>query len=319
MANEFRKVIDTNNLVHPVCDDTRVDWESYAKTGVHQWLPCNASSGSVAGVTYTRNADDSISVTTGEGTATADVTIWFTGTGWNYADGAKNILQKGVKYKLVDGNGDATTTTWFVGLTIKKSDNTSAGISPNTGTDATGIYSSEFTAPNEDNISYACYIRIANGQAINKTIKPLVKLAEDSDTSFPPYAMTNQQLTEKVTPENITSDYLTSASLTTAGVTMLGDSRVVRIGKQIIADLVLQRSGGWTKDDTITISTKTEYRPSVVGGFAIINTIGFTKPAQWNAIPEFATVYMNYQNIGIQNKGTTTNEFLVLHLNYTTD
>lgn len=33
MANEFRKVIDTNNLVHPVCDDTRVDWENYAETG----------------------------------------------------------------------------------------------------------------------------------------------------------------------------------------------------------------------------------------------------------------------------------------------
>jgi len=33
MANEFRKVTDLNGVNHPVCDDTRVDWASYAVLG----------------------------------------------------------------------------------------------------------------------------------------------------------------------------------------------------------------------------------------------------------------------------------------------
>ena len=68
MANEFRKVTDQNGVDHPVTDDNRVDWASYAKTGVHNrfnydsWENIEITNGSGVfennGVTLTASASD---------------------------------------------------------------------------------------------------------------------------------------------------------------------------------------------------------------------------------------------------------------------
>ena len=45
----------------------------------------------------------------------------------------------------------------------------------------------------------ACYIYVDNGATVSATVKPLIKLATDPSTTYTPYAMTNRELTEKVT------------------------------------------------------------------------------------------------------------------------
>lgn len=58
MANEFRKVTDQNGVDHPVTDDTRVDWSSYAKTGAVNVLNHEATSTTLNMCVVTVDADD---------------------------------------------------------------------------------------------------------------------------------------------------------------------------------------------------------------------------------------------------------------------
>ena len=191
MANEFRKVIDTNNLVHPVCDDTRVDWESYAKTGVHQFitLPLYSTSVTSGSATYTAglNADGLLECEI-DGAVSAYMEVQL-----KNRTSLPLSLQKG-KYKVTGGYspnlylkvGHTKNGEWEV-------------LAETSGSEV------EFTLT-EDDKSIGIFYGIQPNQTYDHLkLYPMIRLADDPVTEPTPPAMTNPQLTDALSIREGTS------------------------------------------------------------------------------------------------------------------
>lgn len=182
MANEFRKVRDKNGVDHPVTDDKRVDWDSYAKTGVHNFLPNFAETKSNGGLNYTVNSDKSITV--GAGTATTE--------SWGYLNVGGYFLEAGT-YILTGCPSGGSLSTYELRLSL--ADIKGGGQSQlveDTGSGAT------FTITSRKWFRLYCGIRVENGTTLSSalTFYPMIRLASDTNTAYTPFAETNEQLTK---------------------------------------------------------------------------------------------------------------------------
>lgn len=153
----------------------------YADNGVlgaKNLLPNNATNQTVNGVTFTVNADGSV---TANGTATADSYFaWDTGLTLNIEINEVSVPTK--NGYTISGCDDAENAKYYVGLT-----------SANRG-----------------------YIVVKNGITVsNKVFYPMLRLASDPDDTYVPYAMTNRELTEELTvQESAVTDIISGASIT---------------------------------------------------------------------------------------------------------
>ena len=167
MANEFRYGLDQNGVRHPVCDDTRVDWASYAITGVHNELLNTATSSGI----YTVNADKSV---TANGTASgnADLVI------------GKYLLKAGRKVKLSGCPSGGGASKYFIYPTGK---GTSDWMDTGSGV--------VFPVGNSDE-ELEIRSRVVSGQTVSNIVfKPMITDVADTVSDYTPYAMTNRELT----------------------------------------------------------------------------------------------------------------------------
>ena len=193
MANEFRKVTDQNGVDHPVCDDTRVDWASYAKTGVHNFLPlqisaikANNTEGTWDNNVYTRNSvtftftvdtNGNVTEVDVDGTASAAMSVTLYPNSSNIFNGLKLLgcpsggSSNTYRLQLWDQTGNTGNDDFGNGVIINK--------------------------PNGNTVRVVIYIE-ASAEMSHIKYYPMIKLPNDTDTSMTLYAMTNRELTDAI-------------------------------------------------------------------------------------------------------------------------
>lgn len=186
MANEFRKVTDQNGVDHPVTDDNRVDWASYAKTGVHN--------------RFNYDSWENIEIINGSGvfenngvTLTASASDCYTAFGPTAFANCKIPVIQGEKIKLKWNieEGDSE------GRVLLFPNGTVTGFVEVLSTAEKIVY----TVPSEcEFITFRVGVNNNGGIIHYKNI--MVTSADDTFEDYAPYAMTNKELTEKVTPLN---------------------------------------------------------------------------------------------------------------------
>ena len=153
-------------------------------------LENNTIGKTVNGVTFTVNSDGSI---TANGTATAEVTLWLVGDGWNYSN-CKDIplsIEDNTEY-IFGGETDDSSDA-YMQLVIKNSDGTNPTYWISYGTKkkvSTSVI-------NRASQKWHCWIRINNGATVtNKTFHPMLRDASITDDTYEPY---HESVEEEIT------------------------------------------------------------------------------------------------------------------------
>lgn len=237
MANELRKVTDVNGVNHPVTDDNRVPWSANAVLGAKNFFDASKAEFKNGGLTCTKNADGSISI--GAGTTTEEL---------NYPNNASYAncyeLEPSTEYIFSIGSAVTNLRLRVFCKTTSSSDWTIIA-------NEQGVENIHFTTPAS---FYAIWVRIdcdSNKAISAATLYPMIRLASDTDPTYAPYAMTNQQLTEKVTvQESACTDILEGA---TASV-----NKLYKQGNVVSLDLSL---------NSVTASSYSEVLAKVPAGY----------------------------------------------------
>ena len=160
---------------------SRVDWESYAKTGVHNLLPPTVTQ-TINNVVYTVNSDGTITVNNKPTSGNADLNIAFIPP----KDG-QYIVNGALSSNLRIHAFDRTTND------RPYADSTKTTINRNNAESPTDELSYYMLASH----SYYITVRVTeNYTASGEIFKPMVRIAADTDPTYAPYAMTNRELTE---------------------------------------------------------------------------------------------------------------------------
>ena len=267
MANEFRKVTDQNGVDHPVCDDNRVDWSSYAKTGVHNQLLNTAVTNTKEGVTYTVNEDKSI--TTSNGTTTELSYCWISLKGVKFADGLPRIL--------TGCPAGGSTSGYYLRL---GSGTTETIADTDLDTYVGGDIGSGLSFTPDPTKYYHVQIRVNNNTSVDgKVFKPMIRLASDTDPTYQPYAMTNRELTEQVT---VKSDSITSSFTANGDVA----NELKKIGEIVFIDAAYKEvtASQWDVIATIPSGFRPKTPCRLLDGFGrkclVINVNGDIQAAE---------------------------------------
>lgn len=132
------------------------------------------------GITFTDNGDGSITIS---GTASADAIFQIA------TRIASKWLEEYIGMPVIVSGGLSEN------VAIKMYVNSISDPFYNTGGDTA------FTVPSQiSNNSWNIYVRVKNGADLSTpvTVKPMIRLASDSDNTYVPYAMTNRELTEAI-------------------------------------------------------------------------------------------------------------------------
>ena len=176
MANEFRKVTDQNGVDHPVADDNRVDWSSYAKTGAVNFMHIPSDIVTISpvgtGVTYTVNRNSAGEVTSIKKTGNASSEAYF-----NIFTNKSLVTDKEYKFTCSPSGGGNNKYITYISDGSNTYQDTGDGVLIPAG-------------------SYNVYIRVFAGYNSDIDFLPMLALPEYKGP-FVPYVMTNQQLTEK--------------------------------------------------------------------------------------------------------------------------
>ena len=174
MANEFRKVTDQNGVYHPVTDDTRMTWSANGVLGAKNLLPFKYASKTENGATIVANSDGTLTIST-DG-ATTGVTNIF------------EIFDLPAGTYILNGCNGGSEQTYL--MDVYENMWTNRQIAPD------GDKTIVFTT----NTNHVWRMVINEGTNIPTpiTVRPMIRLASDTDTTYAPYAMTNMELTEKV-------------------------------------------------------------------------------------------------------------------------
>lgn len=164
--------------------------------GAKNLLPNNATTQTVNGITFTVNADGSVTVSTDSSGATVN-------TGFDLSSSTLEDmgLKVGERYTLSGCPSGGSNSTFMLNI-------------PNFGTD---IGSGVTSSVNSSNINQKCRIVITQGTIITTPIsfKPMIRPASVADDTYVPYAMTNRALTDFASNINSMSrvDKTTSSAL----------------------------------------------------------------------------------------------------------
>lgn len=240
---------------------SRVDWSANAVLGAKNIVAFpyeNMSPQTLEGVTFTKDASNGIININGSTTGTPEIRLSSrdrTGKFREYEIGKTYTASLGV---------DLEANNLLIHLGTTKNGAYSDIVTAYTGKEVTFTLTSDMSDLIVDNkIPVAFYITCGQGSGTktydNLKVYPMIRLAEDTDDTWVAPAMTNQQLTDAVTIEDITSDFATFAE----GISYGDDKSVYKIGKLIVANIVLKKTGNWTQgtfNGIMTINSK--YRPA---------------------------------------------------------
>ena len=160
-------------------DRDKLSYADNAKTGVHNFLPDNIKTETIGTLSITDNKGE----LTINGSTSSDVDRYYIGTGttgWEYTNMP---------------TGDYT-------IACDNTDKLPDGYRFIVAEEGTGTIASVYSAYPSQNFHldttkrYRIFMRFASGSYSNVKLHPIVKLQSDTDTSWTPNAMTNQQLTD---------------------------------------------------------------------------------------------------------------------------
>ena len=166
-------------------------WSANARTGVHQLLPLNISTlkslnttGTWSGNAYTKDGVTFTCTVDSNGNVTEIATSGTSSAEWVTFEFIHVLSIAKGDYKLSGISGGAANTYRF-------------SVAGSVVTDFP-LYDGEqaFEISADGTVSVSLIVRQSSVDMSGKTFKPLIRLAQDTDTSFTSYAMTNFELTE---------------------------------------------------------------------------------------------------------------------------
>ena len=181
-----------NGTTYDVKDKTKVDWVSNAVLGAKNLALANrATTQTISLMDFTVNSSD-VNVVTVNGTNSAEV--WF-----NYMD-----IELPEGDYIGSGCTNGSDTTYMLSFVIRNAGNTG---------DETTIKcfngDVNITVPSGGRHVRA-FIVVRNGKTLtNQLFKLMIRPASDPDDTYAPFAMTNKQLTDAVTPVEVSYDNTT--------------------------------------------------------------------------------------------------------------
>lgn len=234
--------------------DLQKEVTTRAALGAHNLLNHIATTQVINGVTFTVNADKSITVN-GTNNTDNDVTFALESRLPSYPNQVSKLYSNG-DY-ILDGcpNGGSVETFFMYVSSTKNNSYYEYGIDTGNGL--------AFTINGDDYNADSAYLGIgitigAHVTINNLTFYPMIRLASDIDPTYQPYAMTNRELTENV------SDYemiLFTNSLSWKGSTITDlFGRLVRFGKLVIMEGYWE--GSVTSNQPI-ITLPEKYKPTI--------------------------------------------------------
>ena len=147
----------------------------------------HTANGTMSGVTIATNSDGTITFTT-PSTASANVD-YVIGT----ADGRLKLSDYPSNIILSKGSS-VSSQKLLMQVWYYDSSKNYTGFQ-----NESGSGEGEFLLqPQSGDVYFAINFCVISGKSVNTTIKPMIRLASDSDGSYTPYAMTNKQLTDAV-------------------------------------------------------------------------------------------------------------------------
>lgn len=158
-------------------DEKRVTWKANRILGAKNLIPYPYSDATITknGMAFTDNGDGSVTV---NGTATASTSYYFTPIDW-YQD---------IIGRFILSSGGTELTNSFK-MTIESPAGTNYNL------ENSGELTVNLTATTRN-----IRLFITSGTTVNNvTVYPMLRLAEDTDKAYQPYAMTNSELTESLT------------------------------------------------------------------------------------------------------------------------
>lgn len=212
-ANNLTDLIEANTSQISTLNSSinnKVDWKSNGMLGAKNLLPNTANTQVVDDVTFTVNNDGSVTI---NGATTSSVH-------YSAINLCVNVplselgLKKGANYILSSG---LSSTYLRLVLLVRNSSQTVIQ------TVLSSTSSSELSIPNDAAYITARIDCLKGYTANNDICYPMLRLTSDTNDTYQPYAMTNQQLTSKVAP--IACDQ-TSAGTYTLSATVDSDGNV---------------------------------------------------------------------------------------------
>ena len=187
--NSTSVVTESSDLVESGAVKDIVGWGNKNKLQVRKELT------STSLFTVNRNNYDEVTSIVGNGSVTAEQTLWLIGDGWNYSncEDASKYFKAGHTYTLSDGTNNDNNQ--FIQLNIRDSE----GVIISARSDNLNTYYRTFTMPSDlTGLKVHCWLRVNNGQSMtNKAFYPQVEEGA-SITSFEPYhASVSDSLAEK--------------------------------------------------------------------------------------------------------------------------
>lgn len=196
-----------------------VDWDNFSKLGAKNFLPNDAVSQTLYGITFTVNSDGSV---TANGTGTASP-VGFTIC--EDADKISQIFKVGQKYILsgLPSNGNcfikiATTggvSLWEIGSSEPEK---------------------EFIYNGENVVSIDLVVR-NRATLSNVTFYPMIRLASDTDSTYQPYAKTNRELTEELQIQDLFNDAKVSGFSYFSGSYLLKYGKIVNLSFSVAEEV----------------------------------------------------------------------------------
>lgn len=273
--------VDDDGLVY---DSTSQKWENKQITTKEQWQKNGAynlaymefNSQVVNGVTFTVNADGSITL---NNTATAATSVHFLIT----SNASKVGLKEGETYKLVG----LTPTTPECYLKVNCQYNSANHVAEDAGNGA--IFT--FTGTSYADFTYDFYLIIPNGTAFNNdTIYPMITTDLNATyDDYVPHAKTNRELTEKIDAYAKYNLY----DYSTNGCTVYGTG--VRIGNMAVLQGKWFKSAGLAGGTDYITSLPSDLIPSedmTGSGILVRQSDGSIEPS----LPKVTTTGVVYES-----------------------
>lgn len=166
----------TDSTYEPYHESVQNQLNAQGVLGAKNLLQNTATSQTINGITFTVNADKSVTVN-GTATATTNLALEMT------PEFDSAVILSGCPLGGAANKYSIQYSSWVSGVPIY-ADYGEGVIIPNA--------FNKSTYPNA-----RIFINITNGQTIsNLTFKPMIRLASDPDDTYQPYAMTNRELTQ---------------------------------------------------------------------------------------------------------------------------
>ena len=221
LASDFDDTYVPYAMTNKQLTDNKVGWKSNGIIGAKNLLPFNLTAikavntgGTWSGNTYTSGSSVF--------TFNDDGTITFTGTaGTGYSITFPSFTLPKGNYILSGCPSDGSVNKWYM-QSYGNVDYTSGSAILDTGNGFT------FTLTATNTLSFAIFVK--NGyDGSTLTFKPMIRLASDTDTTYQPYAMTNQQLTKHIDVATLPVSTITSSvgTVQTANVNLVKSGNIL--------------------------------------------------------------------------------------------